>query len=206
MSGKVLNEKEIEMIKEYQLNKNEDIPLYFYKKFSNDLANIIYSKINSKFASIPIERNDLLHLIWKGIKMELEEFDDGKGYTLFAGFARKGYEISIKEALRFLSNGHILLNTASSLEEVNEISIGLKSKNGVVYQELKYQELTREVIDQITPYFSKNSQRRVQKIIYLRSCGYSLSEISKKIRIPVREVRNIYNSIKIIGELLYKIK
>lgn len=206
MSNKLLTNQEIEMIKEYQLNKNDDVPLYFYRKFSNDLVNIIYSKINSKFASVPIERNDLLHLIWKGIKMELEEFDQKKGYSLFAGFAKKGYEVSIKEALKFLSNGHILLNTASSLEEMNELSVGVRSKNGIVYQELKYEELTKGVVDQITPYFSKNSQRRVKKIIYLKSCGYSLGEISKKIRIPIREVRNIYNSIKIIGELLYKIK
>lgn len=206
MTDKNLTQNELEMIKEYQLNRNEDIALYFYKKFSNDLANIIFSRINSKFSSIPLERNDLLHLIWRGIKEELEEFNENNEHSLFTGFVQKGYQKSLREAIGFLNNGHILLNIASSIEEMNEFEIKHKTKDGVVYQELKYDDAIKEVVEKITPYFAKNTHRKIQKIIYLKSCGFSLQEIRKKLRIPIREVRTLIDGIKIIGEILYKSK
>lgn len=206
MTDKNLTQNEIEMIKEYQLNKSEDVALYFYKKFSNDLANIIYSRINSKFSSIPLERNDLLHLIWKGIKEELEEFDENKNYSLFNGFVQKGYQKSLREAIGFLNNGHILLNVASSIEEMNDLEIKHRTRDGVVYQQLKYDDAIKDVVEKITPYFAKNTHRKIQKIIYLKSCGFSLDDIHKKIRVPIREVRSLIDGIKIIGEILYKSK
>ncbi|MCQ3915566.1 MAG: hypothetical protein MJ195_02310 [Mycoplasmoidaceae bacterium] len=58
-----LNKGDYKKIRSYKRFKQEEIALYFFDKFKNDLLDITFSKINRKFGSIPFEKGDLVHLI-----------------------------------------------------------------------------------------------------------------------------------------------
>ena len=59
----LLNKKEYKMITAYKRRQNEEIALYFFNKFRDDLLNITYSKVRNKFKQIPYEKGDLIHII-----------------------------------------------------------------------------------------------------------------------------------------------
>lgn len=204
MNDRNIIEKEWQMVKEYQRKQNENIALYFYNKYSDNVCNIVFSKINCKFSSVPLERNDLLSFVWKGIKNTLNKVNIENKSKLIACFVKQSYYCSLREALRFLTNGHIILNNASSLEEMTSKKVYIKSKNGVIYQELKYQYLKDELIRRISIRLHSFDQKIIQRIIYLKSIGYSIKDISKKLNLPLKTIREVSEVIVKIGKLIYK--
>lgn len=204
MNEKSLIDKEWKMVEEYQRKQNENIALYFYEKYGNDICNIVFYKISCKFSSIPLERNDLLSFVWKGIKNALKTVNIKNKDKLMGCFVKQSYFKSVREALKFLTNGHIVLNNAESLEKINDDKVNLKSKDGIVYQEIKYEILREELIKQIAPKIQGYNQKIIQRIIYLKSLGYSLKEISEKINLSLKTTKNIYQVIVKIGKLFYK--
>lgn len=205
MSRENISENEIKLVKEYQLKKDNKIALYFYKKFSKDLVNIIYYRINNKFSSIPIERNDLCYLVWNGIKQALLEFDETKGVSLFNYFVQKSYQKGLREAMKFLTNGQIMLNRASSLEEIIYSNKYVWEKNATQPVFQTKQEKVDEIVLEISQKMSKYSVKKIKKIIYWRSLGFSLKDISKKTKINLSEVKNLFRLIKKVGEKIYKL-
>ena len=196
--------KEWKMIEDYKVNKNSNVPLYFYQKYSEKICNIVFYKITSKFSSIPLERNDLFSLIWKSINLVLKELKPNIKKNILACFIKKSYQTSLREATKFLTNGHILLNNACSLESMIEDKKFIKYKNGAIYQQISYEKLREELIKKITFNLEGYDQKIIQKIIYLKSLGCSLREISIKLKIPENTIKNLFFVIKKIGKLLYE--
>ncbi|MCQ3908529.1 MAG: hypothetical protein MJ200_03100 [Mycoplasmoidaceae bacterium] len=58
-----LNKIDYKKIRSYRKFKQEEIALYFFEKFGDDLLDITYNKINKKFSSIPFEKGDLIHIM-----------------------------------------------------------------------------------------------------------------------------------------------
>lgn len=205
MNKENISQTELEMIKEYQVKHDDKIALYFYKKFAKDVVNVVYYRINNKFSSIPIERNDLLHLIWKSIKQCLAEFDETKDISLFNGFVRTSYQKSLREALKFLSNGQIILNNASSLEALMDSNKVVRSKNNDFISTFSSREEQREaIVWEISQKMKKYKVKKIKKIIYYKSLGCSLKETAKKANMNLSEVKNLFDVIKKIGLKIYK--
>lgn len=195
--------EEIEKIKEYKLTKSNESALYFYKKFSNDVAAILHSRIYSKFSSVPLERNDLLFYVWKGIKATLNEYDFKNNENIFTQIVQKSYQKSLKEVVKFLGNGQILLNNATSLDELVENKRNIKFKDNVCYEDVSYEILRSNLIKEISSHLTEFNHNRIKAIIYLKSCGFSAREIGIKLDIPHRSVKYLLEKIKDVGLMMY---
>lgn len=196
--------EEIEKIKEYKLTKSDESALYFYKKFSKDIARILHSRIYSKFSSVPLEKNDFLFYVWKGIKATLNEYDLKRNENIFTQIVQKSYQKTLKEVVKFLSNGEILLNNAYSIDEMIERKQNIKIKNNILFSNLNYNLLRSNLIKEISSHLKEFNQRRLKSIIYLKSCGFSSREIGLKLKISHRSVKYLLEKVKEVGSLIYE--
>ena len=106
----LLNKKEYKMIVNYKKNHDENVALYFFNKFRNDLLNITYSKIKSKFKHIPYEKGDFVHLIWNSVKTTLKQYKKEQNFHVV--LIRNCYLTTIREIKKYLNI--IKLNFISS--------------------------------------------------------------------------------------------
>ncbi|MCQ3907837.1 MAG: hypothetical protein MJ219_03825, partial [Mycoplasmoidaceae bacterium] len=139
-----LNKMEFEMIKNYQKVKDENIPLYFFKKFRDDLIDITFSKINSKFTSTPYEKGDFVHIIWKAIKITLENYKSNQDFQ--SVLLKNCYFTTIKELRKFMNNGEMVMNVSKSLDK--RIADNFKeSANSITYISTPRNTLIKSLID-----------------------------------------------------------
>jgi len=201
MNGINLTEEDYQLFKDYKKKKNDELILKFYNKFAKDICNIIYYRVNSRFYSIPLEKDDLMSVIWMGLK---DAFNDFKGNDMnsFMPFViYKTYQSTLREVRRFLTNGEIVMNNVSSYDEQLEKNRNFESKtDNIVFIEKPYNQHLKDISNFILDNITKLDKNDVKKVIYLKSLGYSNREIEKKLNFTRNYVRRIIKTIKKIGE------
>lgn len=188
-----LNDNEFKLIKTYQKTSNEEIALYFFNKFYKDLIGIIYYRINKKFSSIPYEKSDLIHLAWKAIKQTMNEI---KNKENFEGLLiRNCYVSTIREIRKFLNNGELIMNISYSSDE-HERRFPSNFQGGITNIEIPREEIIKNIAEEASVFTQKYKNETVKKVIYLKSIGYSISEISIKLKISKHYVRDMLVKIE----------
>lgn len=196
-----LNKNDFKLIKQYKKLRKDDIALYFFEKFKNELSDIVYSKINIKFSSVPFEKGDLIHLVWSAIKKTLVEYKKDDNFN--GVLVNNCYYLAIKEIRKYLNNNELVLNVSSSLDKYlsnhhNEPLIKNTSKI-----EVPTTVMIKNLIDDVCFYNQKYRQETVKKVIYLKSLGYKNSEVAKKLNITYYYVSDILKLVEKIVKKLY---
>ena len=196
-----LTKNELELIEKYKKTNNQEIALFFYNKWANDIVNIIYARINLKFTSIPYDRNDLFSIVWKSIKESLKEFDKEK-YPLWSIVVNKSYIKTIREVQKYLKNTELILNIAKSWDTISDKHHIYKNNKNLTYTN---KNNIKKEIDELIDWLAANTKTypklTIKKLIYLKSLGFSTSEIATKFK---TDVKNIRNMIKIMQKILKK--
>lgn len=194
-----LTQNELELIEKYKKTHDQEIALFFYNKWSNDVVNIIYARINLKFTSIPYNRDDLFSIVWKAIKESLIEFQKEK-YPLWSIVVNKSYIKTIREIQKYLKNTELILNIAKSWDTIaNKHHIYKNNKNLTYLPKDNIKKELDELIELVTKNNKTYSKITIKKLIYLKSLGFSTTEIANKFR---TDVKNIRNMIKIVQKIL----
>jgi len=201
MSDLKATEKDFELVDLYKETKNENLLIQFYEKFSKDICNIVFYRINSRFYSVPIEKDDLMHLIWKAVKVTFNECDSKDKNKIINYVIHKTYQATLREIRRFLTNGERVMNNVLSLEELFEQNRNFEHKSdNIVFIKKSYSDTYKEISDFIIKRISKLDKNDVKKVIYLKSLGYTDKDIMKKLNFSRNYVRKIVLTIKKIGE------
>ncbi len=194
-----LTQNELELIEKYKKTHDQEIALFFYNKWSNDVVNIIYARINLKFASVPYNRDDLFSIVWKAIKESLTEFQKEK-YPLWSIVVNKSYIKTIREIQKYLKNTELILNIAKSWDTIaNKHHIYKNNKNLTYLPKDNIKKELDELIELVTKNNKTYSKVTIKKLIYLKSLGFSTEEIANKFKTNVKNIRNM---IKIIQKIL----
>lgn len=197
-------DKEIELIRQYREKPSEDIALYFFNKYKDLVLNIVYNKINMKFSSIPLERDDFFYTVWKSTLELLKDYDLESGLSIKNILIKKAYLNSIKDAAKFLKNTHIVLNTSYSYDKLSNTYVNQKlgddGKNGVSGE---YAQATKNFIDSVIEFNKEFPIDYLKRIIYLKSLGYSVTEISQILKRPKRNIRRAMDFVCKIAKKLY---
>lgn len=194
-----LTQNELELIEKYKKTHDQEIALFFYNKWSNDVVNIIYARINLKFTSIPYNRDDLFSIVWKAIKESLIEFQKEK-YPLWSIVVNKSYIKTIREIQKYLKNTELILNIAKSWDTIaNKHHIYKNNKNLTYLPKDNIKKELDELIELITKNNKTYSKVTIKKLIYLKSLGFSTIEIANKFKTNVKNIRNM---IKIVQKIL----
>lgn len=196
-----LNKDDYKKIRSYRRFKQEEIALYFFNKFKDDLLDITFSKINRKFRNIPFEKGDLVHLMWKSMKMTLKFYKNEDNFH--ASLINNCYLTTIREIKKFINNKEMILNTSSSYERYVETSSGFIGKDNITTISRPDKVIVNEIIDIACKYLKRYSQPTIKRVIYFRSMGYSIEEISKKIRKNKWVIRDLLNKIWYIVKNYY---
>lgn len=197
----ILNESDYKLIDLYKKSKDEDIALYFFNKFKDELINLTFYKINKKFSSIPFEKGDLFHLVWNSIKKTLKEYKKKQNFS--AMLVRNCYLMTIDEVKKFVNNNQLIMNISGSFDKMNDKSKWIDSKSCVSNFELPREMMLKDLIENVSVYLSNYSQSVVKRSIYLKSSGYSISYICKKLKLPRSYVDNLFKSIERIVKKMY---
>lgn len=196
-----LNKQDYQKIKSYKRFKQEEIALYFYEKFSKDLLYIIFNKINLKFSSIPLEKGDLIHIIWNSIKKTLKEYKDGDNFC--ASLQRNCYFQTVNEVKKFIKNDELILNVSSSAENLKEKYGIFRSKNGLSNPTTPEKILLDDLVKNACTYIKNYTQPTIKRVIYLKSMGYSISKICKLIRKSRHHVEEILSCIQDVVKRMF---
>lgn len=174
-----LKKHEYKLIKIYKKQKKEEIVMYFFNKCRNDVINIVYSKICTKFTSIPFEKGDLFHLVWNSIKKSLDEFEDGDFNSIVV---KNCYWLTIKEVKKYLNNSELIMNISDSFESYINTPGKIFDRNLIEENKDSRNEALEKLINNACEYVNLYPQPTIKKVIYLKSLGYSISEIARIIR------------------------
>lgn len=196
-----LNKDDYKKIRSYRRFKQEEIALYFFNKFKDDLIDITFSKINRKFRNVPLEKGDLVHLMWKSVKMTLKFYKNEDNFH--ASLLNNCYITTIKEIKKFINNREMILNSSASFEKYEESGCGFIGKDNITTINKSNQMIVGEIIDIACKYLKKYSQPTIKRVIYFRSMGYSIEEISKKIRKNKWVIRDLLEKIWYIVKNYY---
>lgn len=196
-----VTEKEYKMIKIYKKNRDQNISLYFFNKFRNDLMSIVFSKINRKYSSIPYEKGDLIHIIWESVKKSLDDYDSTKNFH--ALLVNNCYCQTVREIKKFINNKELVMNTMISLEKFELSPSRCLDKNQIVNFELSRGEVLDNLIKTACKYVSNYSQPTIKRVIYLKLIGYSISEISRKLRVSRYHIEDLLKNIEKIIKKYY---
>lgn len=188
-----LSKDDYKKIRSYRRFKQDEIALYFFNKFKNDLLDITFSKINKKFRSIPFEKGDLIHIIWKSLKITMRFYKNEDNF--YASLLNNCYIHSIKEIKKFLNNDELIMNTSSSWELYSGVGKKCSDKGNVSNIVKSNDIIVKEIVDVACKYLKTYTQPTIKKVIYLRSLGYTINEISKKIRKNKWVIRDLLDKI-----------
>lgn len=197
----LLNKKEYKMVINYKKDQDENVALYFFNKFRDDLLNITYSKIKSKFKHIPYEKGDFVHLIWNSVKTTLKQYKKEQNFHVV--LIRNCYLTTIREIKKYLNNGQLVMNLSGSFEGYIERHINNYSGGVIVKSHLPRNTLLNNLIEDACRYVTEYSQPTIKRVIYLRSLGYSNSEICKKLRLSRHHVDSLIRAIQKMIEKYY---
>lgn len=196
-----LNKNEYKMINQYKRFKDENIALYFFNKFRDDLLNITYSKIRNKFNFIPYEKGDLVHIIWNAVKITLQQYKKEQNFKVV--LLRNCYLTTIKEIRKFINNGELVMNLSGSFDKYIEKHMWNLSQSSVSNVQLPRKTLLNNLIDDACEYVTTYSQPTIKRVIYFKSLGYSTTEICKKLRLSRHHIDSLLKSIQKMIEKYY---
>lgn len=195
---------EIELIKNYQEKNDENIALYFFNKYNSEILDIVYGKINLKFSSIPLERDDFFHVVWKAVLQSLKNFDLEKGKSFKNYVIGVAYLMSIKEVLKFLKNDHLVLNQYYSYEKILEekgyINLG---ESGKIIEHKTFEQARDELIEDAIKLNRVFDINLLKRVIYLRSLGHSNREISLICKTNKRRIDKLIKYVCKVAKKLY---
>jgi len=201
MNGINLTEEDYQLFVDYKKKKDDELILKFYNKFAKDICNIIYYKVNSRFYSIPLEKDDLMSVVWKGLKDSFNDFNNNDKNNFMSYIIYKIYQTTLREIRRFLTNGEVVMNNVLSYETELEKNRNFESRtDNIVFIKKPYEQHFKDISDFILQNITKLDKNDVKKVIYLKSLGYSNKEIGKKLNFTRNYVRKIILTIKKIGE------
>lgn len=196
-----LNKADYKKIRSYRKFKQEEIALYFFEKFGDDLLDITYNKINRKFSSIPFEKGDLIHIMWNSLKTTLKRYKDDDNF--YACLLNNCYINSIKEIKKFLKNSELVLNYSTSLESSWGKYQLLNNKNIITNIQKPSSVVLEEIILVACKYLKNYTQPTIKRVIYLKSLGWSFEEIGKKLRKKPWVIRSMVEKIWLIIKKYY---
>lgn len=196
-----LKENDYKLINQYQKSKNEEIALYFFEKFRSEVTNIVFSKINRKFSSIPFEKGDLIHLVWNSIKKTLLEYKNKQNF--YGILINNCYFLTIKEVKKFINNNELIMNISSSLESYEKVP-KFNIDYGVANKIEKPSNIVLdEIINLACSFIKEYTKPTIKRVIYLKSIGYSVTEICKKLRISRHYIDTLLKQIQNVVEKYY---
>lgn len=193
--------KEYKMIRLYKKSKDDSIPLYFFNKYGKDLINLIFYKINKSFSSVPFEKGDLFYFVWNGIKITLEKYKKKQDFN--GVLIQNCYSTVLKEARKFLKNGELVMNMSYSLDQYQQKPHYKYDENNVCYINTDKDVILENLIDDACRYVKKYKQETIKNVIYLKSIGLTISEISEKLNLSIYYVNNLLDLVEKIVEEKY---
>lgn len=195
-----LNKQDFKKIRSYRKFKQDEIALYFFEKFRDDLIDITYNKINLNFKSTPLEKGDLVHLMWNALKTTLKNYKDNENF--YSSLIHNCYLTTIREVKKFISNSELVMNYSTSLEKYTDNKINLLNEN-VTYISKSKDIVLEEIISLSCKYLKCYNQITIKRVIYLRSLGWTFEEIGRKIRKNKWVVRDLLEKVKMIVKKFY---
>jgi len=138
MNEYILNDVEEKLVEKFKLTKDPDIAMYFFNKLGKEVLNIIYSKINLRFSSIPFEKEDLTAYVWKSLQKGLELYQSNKK-NLWSVWINNSYFVAVREIQKYFKNGEMVLNYAKSWDEFEQNhNIFNQARSAVTYQKQSF--------------------------------------------------------------------
>ena len=197
----VLNEGDYKKIKLYKKSKREDIALYFFDKFRNDVIDIVFYKINKKFSYIPFEKGDIYHLLWNSVKKTLLDFKKEENFN--SCLVNNCYFLTVKEIRKFINNSELVMNISSSLDQHMKKYWLINDKNNTSRIEIPRNVMLNNLINEACEYVTQYKNDTVRKVIYLKSLGYSITEIASDLDINRYYVEDIIKKVEKIAKRLF---
>lgn len=197
-----LTENDYKLIKRYKKFRDEETALYFFNRYKDQLIDVVFYKINKKFSSIPFEKGDLFHLAWNSVKKTLREFKENDNFN--ASLIRNCYLSTIDEVRKFVNNKELIMNISGSWDKVRDYSKYASSHTAVVNFSLSNDLILKDLINTVSGFISNYSQPTIKRVIYLKSLGYSVTYISKKLRLSRSHVESLLKSIERVVRRIYK--
>lgn len=194
---------ELDLIKEYKLKPNQNIEMYFFEKYKDDILKIIWYRVNKKFSSLPLEKNDYISYVWIGIKKSLKSYDFDKNMNFKNFLIDRTYSFCLKELKKFTNNSEMIMNYAYSYEDYNNKTKNyIESKSDIEYVKPPIKDMVDDLVASVTKINTKFDNEDIKKVIYLKSIGNSTLEIAKQISKPYRFVKSIVDlAIKIARKI-----
>lgn len=193
-----LSIEEYKMVRFYKKSKDDSIPLYFFNKYGKQIIGLIFYKINKNFSSVPFEKGDLFYFVWNGIKITLEKY---KKKQDFGGVLIKNcYSTTLKEVKKFLKNGEMVMNMSYSYDQYQQNPHKYYNKNNVTFINSDENLILENLINNACKYIRKYKHETIKKVIYLKSIGFSIKEISNKLNLSVYYINDLLNLIEKIVE------
>ena len=189
-----LTPKEYKMIRLYKKTKDVNIPLYFFNKYHDDLTKLIFYKINKNFSSVPFEKGDLFYFVWNGIKTTLEKYKKKQNFNVV--LVNNCYSTTIKEVKKFLKNGELIMNMSSSFEQYQQTPHRKFDRDGVSYINSDNKLLLNNLISEACECIKKYKQETIENVIYLKSMGFNIKEISERLNVTVYYVNDLLNLVE----------
>ncbi|MBQ0045323.1 MAG: helix-turn-helix domain-containing protein [Mycoplasma sp.] len=198
-----LNKNDYKLIKQYKKFKDDEVALYFFEKFKNDLTSLVFGKINRKFSSILFEKGDLIHLVWNSIKKSLIEYKNNQNFNSI--LIKNCYYSTIKEVKKFINNNELVMNISSSLETYQTTPRTKIDNNTIVRIQTPTKIVLDEIIEVACSLIKEYTKPTIKRVIYLKSIGYSVSEICKKLRISRHYIDNLLKQIQNVVKNYYSL-
>jgi len=195
MNDYILSEVEEKLVEKFQRTKDPDIAVYFFNKLGNDVLNIIYSKINLKFTSIPFEREDLAGYVWKSLQKGLELYRKEKK-NLWSVWINNSYFVAVREIQKYFKNNELILNYAESWDQYQDSHCLInRARSAVVFPKQSFKDSIDPIIEYVSQHNKTYTKTDIKKLLYLKSFGYSEREIAKKMNVSRRYVSSMFKHV-----------
>ncbi len=113
------------------------------------------------------------------------------------------YYSTIREIRKFLNNSELIMNISSSLKMNSSSLINCNSRasgtNNISLEKI----LLEEVVDEAHKNISKFTNTKIKRIIYLKSEGYTINEISEKMKISKYLIKKLFQGVEKIVKRMY---
>ena len=96
------------------------------------------------------------------------------------------------------------MNISGSWDRVRDYSKYASSHNAVVNFSLSNDLILKDLVSTVSTFISNYSQPTIKRVIYLKSLGYSVTYICKKLRLSRSYIEGLFKSIKRVVKRIYK--
>ena len=188
--------KELELVKQYQNTRDEQIENYFITMYLEKIQKNTFKIINKRFYSTPIEYGDIMSMVYYSIKQTLKIFNiDQNQYNVQQALYQNSIAYVHRQITKYLTNGHYILNNAYSIDDF--FTSEQRTRMGHNPEDKWIRQIETDLIFEEQKETSKwFNDELTQRIIYLKSLGYKNREVSNILKIPVKKVSNVITYLK----------